>query len=390
MSGTQIASGSVESTALTAAIRAGDEEAFNHLAGRHRREVLIHCYRMLGSLDDAEDAVQDALLRAWRYRESLLEGAPLRPWLYRVATNVCLDAIARDERRSVLAAKSVEDGAPPSIDEVEWLQPIPDSLIEPISQQDADPETIVLSRETIEIAFLTVIQFLTPPQRAALILCDVLGWSAKEAAGLLAVSTAAVNSSLQRARVTLQRRLPSRKPEWPTGEDPSVAERELLKKIVDASEKADLEAFTSIIRDDVIFRKMSLEPGIVVGRDAMFKLWVDEGFGTDRFGRLRCVLTRANLQPAVANYVLDPGDAGVASAGSRCAANRGRHHHGDRDVRRHCLSTVRAPPDDRRTAGRRKHTIHLTATGARRRSTSRIGGLPKCRLYSRLKWEGSS
>ena len=94
MSGTQIPSGSVESTALTAAIRAGDEEAFNHLAGRYRRELLVHCYRMLGSLDDAEDAVQDALLRAWRYREGLLEGAPLRPWLYRVATNVCLDAIA--------------------------------------------------------------------------------------------------------------------------------------------------------------------------------------------------------------------------------------------------------------------------------------------------------
>jgi RNA polymerase sigma-70 factor (ECF subfamily) len=314
MSGTQISSGSAEAAALTAAIRAGDEEAFNHLAGRHRRELLIHCYRMLGSLDDAEDAVQDALLRAWRYRESLMEGAPLRPWLYRVATNVCLDAIARDERRSVLAAKSAENdenGAPPSIDEVAWLQPIPDSLIEPISQpisqHGADPEAIVLSRETIEIAFLTVIQLLTAQQRAALILCDVLGWSAKEAAGLLDVSTAAVNSALQRARVTLQRRLPSRKPQWPAGEDPSVAERELLKKIVDASEKADLAAFTSIIRDDAVFR-MPPQPEIVVGRDAMLKLWVDEGFGTERFGRLRCVVTRANFQPAVANYVLGSGD----------------------------------------------------------------------------------
>src|SRR4029453_18343561 len=113
--------GSAEPTPPTAAIRAGDEEAFNHLAGRHRRELLIHCYRMLGSLDDAEDAVQDALLRAWRYRGSLMEGAPPRPWLYRVATNVCLDAIARDERRAVLAAKSVEQGASLSTDEVAWL-----------------------------------------------------------------------------------------------------------------------------------------------------------------------------------------------------------------------------------------------------------------------------
>ena len=302
-----MSSESVESTALTAAIRAGDGEAFNHLAGRHRRELLVHCYRMLGSLDDAEDAVQDALLRAWRYRESLMEGAPLRPWLYRVATNVCLDAIARDERRAVLAAKSVENGAPPSTDEVTWLQPIPDSLIEPIPRHDGDPETIALSRETIELAFLTVIQLLTPQQRAALILCEVLGWSAKEAAGLLEVSTAAVNSALQRARVTLQRRLPSRKPEWPPGEDPSAAERELLKKIVDASENADLDAFASIIRDDVVFR-MPPQSDIVVGRDAMLQLWVDAGFGSARFGRLRCVLTRANLQPAVANYVLRPGD----------------------------------------------------------------------------------
>ena len=298
---------SVESTALTAAIRGGDEEAFNHLASRHRRELLIHCYRMLGSLDEAEDAVQDALLRAWRYRASLREGAPLRPWLYRVATNVCIDAIARDERRSILAAKSVDDAASPSTDEVAWLQPIPDSLIEPISRHDADPEAIALSRETIELAFLAVIQLLTPQQRAALILCDVLGWSAHEAAALLDITTAAVNSALQRARVTLQRRLPSRKPQWRPGEDPSVAERELLKKIVDASEQADLDAFTSIIRDDVVFR-MPPQPEIVVGRDAMLKLWVDAGFGTERFGRLRCVLTRANMQPAVANYVLAPGD----------------------------------------------------------------------------------
>src|SRR4029453_1344714 len=117
-------------------------------------------------------------------------------WPSRVATIFCLDAIARDERLSVLAAKSVENGAPPSTDEVAWLQPIPDSLIEPISQHDAHPETIVLTRATVQIAFLPVIQVLPPQQRAALLLCDVLGWSAKEAAGLLDVSTAAVNSAL--------------------------------------------------------------------------------------------------------------------------------------------------------------------------------------------------
>jgi RNA polymerase sigma-70 factor (ECF subfamily) len=262
---------------------------------------------MLGSLDDAEDAVQDALLRAWRYRESLKEGAPPRPWLYRVATNVCLDAISRDERRSVLAARSVEDEALPAAEEVAWLQPIPDSLIEPVSDRDADPESIALSRETIEIAFLTVIQLLTPQQRAALILCDVLGWSAREAGALLEVSPAAVNSALQRARATLQRRLPPRRPQWPPGADPGAAERELLKKYVDASERVDLHALASIIRDDAVFR-MPPDPGIAVGRDAMIKVWVDGGFGSEPFGRVRCIVTRANLQPAVANYVLRPDD----------------------------------------------------------------------------------
>src|SRR5262245_60866305 len=182
------AAGSPESIALTAAIRAGDEGAFNSLADRHRRELLIHCYRMLGSLHDAEDAVQDTFLRAWRYRESVKEGSPLRPWLYRVATNSCLDAIAKDERRSALAAQAAEAGAPRRVDEVTWLEPIPDSVLRPVSTPDTDPEAIALTRETIAIAFLTVIQCLTPRQRAALLLCDVLGWSAKEAADLLEVS----------------------------------------------------------------------------------------------------------------------------------------------------------------------------------------------------------
>ena len=180
---------------------------FARAAEGHRRELLLHCYRMLGSLPDAEDAVQETLLRAWRYRDSLKEGAPLRPWLYRVATNACLDAIARDERRAVLAAKAAaDDGAAGKLDDVVWLRPIPDSLLEPSTPPTSTPEAITLTRETIEIAFLTVIQLLTPQQRAALILCDVLDWSAKEAAELLDISVPAVNSALQRARARLRER----------------------------------------------------------------------------------------------------------------------------------------------------------------------------------------
>ena len=275
---------------------------------RHRHELLVHCYRMLGSLQDAEDAVQETLLRAWRYRDSVKEGAPLRPWLYRVATNACLDAIARDERRAALADRAAEqDDWTGQSEDVVWLGPIPNSVLEPTTPPAQTPEAMTLMRETIEIAFLTAIQLLTPQQRAALILCDVLDWSAKDAADLLDLSVSAANSALQRARTRLRERLASRKPAWPDSVDASVAERDLLKKYVEASEAADFRAFESIIREDATFR-MPPEPEVAEGREAMFKLWREGGFGSERFGRLRCVVTHANLQPAVACYRCQPGD----------------------------------------------------------------------------------
>jgi len=281
---------------------------FANAVERHRHELLVHCYRMLGSLPDAEDAVQETLLRAWRYRDSVKDGAPLRPWLYRVATNACLDAIARDERRAVLTAKAeADDAGNGQPDDVVWLGPIPNSVLEPATPPASTPEAMTLRSETIEIAFLTVIQLLTPQQRAALILCDVLDWTAKDAADLLDLTVSAVNSALQRARARLRERLPSRKPAWPANADASAAERDLLKKYVEASEAADFRAFESIIRDDATFR-MPPEPGIAAGREAIFKLWVEGGFGSERFGRLRCLVTHANLQPAVACYRCQPGE----------------------------------------------------------------------------------
>jgi RNA polymerase sigma-70 factor (ECF subfamily) len=302
--------GMTESAAAIArAVRAGNEAVFNAVAERHRGELLIHCYRMLGSLQDAEDAVQDTLLRAWKYRESLKEGAPVRPWLYRVATNACLDAIGHDARRAALAAKSTDDipGGQLAPAEVTWLQPIPDAILEPAAPLAFEPETVALTRETIEIAFLTVIQLLSPQQRAVLILRDVLGWSAKETAELLDVSVAAANSALQRARATLRRQLPSRRPEWPAGADASAAERDLLRRYVEACETADVGAFESLLREDAVSR-MPPQEEVTLGRDAIMKLWTDAGFGTETFGDLRCVTTRANRQPAVAVYVLSSGD----------------------------------------------------------------------------------
>jgi RNA polymerase sigma-70 factor (ECF subfamily) len=292
-----------------AAIRTGDPSAFTAVAERHRGELLVHCYRMLGSFDDAEDALQDTFLRAWRYRESLKEGAPLRPWLYRVATNTCLDAIARDSRRTGLARIADEAGGGRRLGpaEVTWLQPFPDRLLEPAARRESEPEALVLTQESIALAFLTVIQLLTPQQRAALILRDVLDWSAKEAADLLGTSVAAANSALQRARTTLRALLPLRKPEWPAGVEATAAERELLRKYVDAAERQDLAALESLISEDAVFR-MPPDPSITTGREAILRLWADGGFGSERFGRVRCTTTRANRQPAVAYYVLRDGD----------------------------------------------------------------------------------
>jgi len=254
---------------------------------------------MLGSLADAEDAVQEAMLRSWRYRDSLKEGAPLRPWLYRVATNVCLDAIAADQRRTSVYANKEDCG---QAEDVVWLGPIPDSMI-------GDPESLAVSRETIEIAFLTVIQLLTPQQRAALILCDVLDWSAKEAADLLDLSVSAIQSALQRARSRLLReRLQSPASSSGTTVVPwCPTERELVRKYVEAGEAQDYRAFEALLREDAIFR-MPPDPEVAIGRDEVFRVWRAGGFGSEEFGRLRCVVTGANLQPAIAAYVCVPGD----------------------------------------------------------------------------------
>lgn len=291
-----------ESSGTTTMTQPATDSAFTALLEQHRRELHIHCYRMLASFDDAEDAVQDTFLRAWKYRGSRKEGAPIRPWLYQIATNACLDVIARDKRRAVVtqAAAAAED-AVPNVGEITWLQPYPDALLEQAAPREAEPDTVVVTKETIELAFLAVIQLLTPQQRAALILMDVLGWSAKEAADLLETSVAAVNGALQRARATLRRHLPSRKAEWPAGVDATEAERELLRKYIEASEKPDIAWFASVIREDAVFR-MPPEPGETIGRDAMIQLWVEGGFGSTM--DLRCVVTRANRQPAVAVYNL--------------------------------------------------------------------------------------
>ena len=290
----------LESGAVAAA-RAGDESAFADLVEPHRRELQLHCYRMLGSLEDSEDLVQETFLRAWRKRESFEGRSTFRAWLYKIATNACLDALERRPRVTPL-----QNGAQP-LAETPWLQPYPDELLEGIAASDEEPEAEVVDKETIELAFIAAIQLLPPKQRAVLISRDVLGWSSAESADLLGVSVASVNSALQRARATMKRHLPRRRLDWAADSDPSREERELLQRYMDATEQGDARAMVELLRADALCT-MPPTPAWYVGADAIVEAWVQGGFGDDAWGHLRCVLTRTNKQPAVACYVKRAGD----------------------------------------------------------------------------------
>ena len=294
---------------IVTAARAGDESAFTTLARKYRRELHVHCYRMLGSFDDAEDLVQETFLKAWARRATFQGRSSFRAWLYRIATNACLDFLARNRHRVLAsdtqnAPESDESLQPPH---VPWLQPYPDRLLDQVVSDGAGPDAAVVARETIELAFLVALQYLPPKQRAALILCDVLDWSAKETAELLEVSVASVNSALQRARAALQkRRVPYRRPRgnW----QPGKQERLLLERYVAATERGDAQAIAVLLRDDVRFA-MPPEAATYAGRDAVVNSWVSGGFGSASFGEFRCLITQANRMPAVACYVKKPDDA---------------------------------------------------------------------------------
>ena len=308
MSTTQLAHSRAEADAIVAAATAGDEPAFSRLVDRHRREIQVHCYRMLGSFEDSEDLTQETFLRAWRKRAGYEGRSSFRAWLYRIATNACLDALER-RRRQVPdrhRAPASDPGAPlRSPAEVPWLQPYPDRLLEGIPASDAEPDAAVVAKETIELAFLVAIQHMPPRQRAVLILRDVLGWSAKDSAALLEASVPSVNSALQRARVALKEHLPERRTEWAAA-DASEQERVLVRLYIEASERADADALADLMREDARF-SMPPQPGTYVGRDAIVASWKEGGFGTEEFRDFRCVATRANMQPAVACYRRRPG-----------------------------------------------------------------------------------
>jgi RNA polymerase sigma-70 factor (ECF subfamily) len=230
------------------------EETFERLVESHRRGLHAHCYRMLGSLHDAEDAYQEAMLRAWRALPRLRDDAAARTWLYRIATNVCLNAIARRPRRVLPAdygpAWGVADGVGEPTEESLWLEPYPDSELE---RGYAAPEARYEQREAVELAFVAALQHLPAQQRAVLILRDVLGFSARESADSLDTSSAAVNSALQRARKTVEERLPERSQQATLRAVGDERSRELLHGYLDAWERKDIPAIVSMLADDVVF-----------------------------------------------------------------------------------------------------------------------------------------
>ena len=268
-----------------------NEPDFAQVTERHRRQLHVHCYRMLGSFEEAEDAVQETMLRAWRARESF-DGTQPRAWLYRIATNTCLDTIRARKRRPQAVS---------SFDQMPWLQPYPDQLLSEIAPTEDEPDAVVVARETIELAFLAVIQLLPARQRAVLIMRDVLEWSAAETASALDMTVAGVNSALQRAKATLRDQPEQRFAQRTTA--PTDEEMELLERFMEAHERADFAGQAELLREDVLVT-MPPHPFRYQGLADIAELQES----AKSMGEWRLVPIVANRMPAAASYLREPGE----------------------------------------------------------------------------------
>jgi RNA polymerase sigma-70 factor (TIGR02960 family) len=287
-------------TDLMSRARAGDGDAFRQLTEPHRRELQLHCYRMLGSLQDAEDALQDTLLTAWQGLGGFEGRASLRTWLYRIATNRCLNARRSASRRpKEWNVPEVEPPAPTRLGEVVWLQPFPDALLEGGINVPLGPEARYEQTESISLAFVTALQLLPPRQLAVLILRDVLGFHASEVANMLDSTIESVNSALKRARANLQRRRPVAADREAPPPPNSPSEGVIVAKFVRAWESADLDAVVALLTDDV-FVSMPPIPFEYQGRGVVAR-FCDSIFSAGR--RFDLVPTRANGQPAFGAYL---------------------------------------------------------------------------------------
>lgn len=287
---------------LMEAAKRGDHDAFQQLAECHRRELRLHCYRMLGSIHDAEDAVQESLLRVWRGLGDFEGRASFRNWLYKIATHACLNMLAARQRTSRLLPHDI---GPPAqalpqepATEIAWLDPYPDESTADVSSNEPGPDARYERHEAVQLAFVAAVQRLPPLQRAVLLLRDVLGWSAAEAASLLDTSVASITSALQRARATMETTYDA---SGRSAARPDERQRELLDRYVAAWETADLDSFVALLKEDAI---LSMPPyrEWLLGPDAIGSLFA---FACSRYGgrgAFRLMRTAANGQPAFAIY----------------------------------------------------------------------------------------
>jgi RNA polymerase sigma-70 factor (ECF subfamily) len=299
-------------TAALARARAGDGDAFRELTDPYRGELQLHCYRIVGSVQDAEDMVQETLLAAWRGLDRFEERASMRTWLYKIATNRCLNALRDTGRRPQRAGQSWPGGAAPEPTrraEPLWLEPYPDALLDDLPDTAPGPEARYEAREALALAFMAGLQRLPPRQRAVLVLRDVLGYPAAEAADMLEASEVSTNSALQRARATLGAQFPAAsRDRAPAPRSPR--ERELVSRFVDAFEAADVGKLVDLLTNDA-WLTMPPEPLEYQGHAAIAQFYVSRTWWGVQPARL--VPTRANNQPAFGYYLRDP-QASVARA----------------------------------------------------------------------------
>jgi RNA polymerase sigma-70 factor, ECF subfamily len=296
----------VDERALVAAARGGDEAAYRRIVDGHRSELHAHCYRMLGSVHDAEDALQDALLRAWRGLPRFEGRSSLRSWLYRIATNTCLDTVAKRPKRvlpidhSPATDPSTGPGQP--VVESVWIEPYADERLG-VEDGFAAPEARYEQREAVELAFIAALQHLPPRQRAVLILREVLGFSAREVADALDSTVASVNSALQRARQAADERLPERSQQATLRTLGDEAVRELVDRYVEAWERNDVDAVVAMLAEDATIAMPPLASWYG-GRDQMARFLA--GWPLSGAWRWKVRRTRANAQPALGFYAWDP------------------------------------------------------------------------------------
>jgi RNA polymerase sigma-70 factor (ECF subfamily) len=291
-------------TDLITRARAGDGEAFRELTEPYRRELQVHCYRMLGSFQDAEDALQDTLLAAWQGLKGFEGRASIRTWLYRIATNRCLNARRSASRRPAKEwdIAEYEPPEPTRMSEIVWLEPFPDALLEGVMDAPLGPEARYEQAESISLAFVAALQVLPPRQLAVLVLRDVLGFHANEVADMLDSTIDSVNSLLKRARASLQRRLPASADREAAPAPDSPSERATVAEFVRAYEAGDLDALVALLTDDV-FLSMPPLPFEYEGRDVVARFYASM-IGSGR--RFDLVPTRANGQPAFGAYLRAP------------------------------------------------------------------------------------